>query len=33
VIGGLGTLMVVAVWSWLFPALRNVDQLGEVVPS
>jgi hypothetical protein len=33
VIGGLGTLMVVALWSWLFPALRNVDQLGEVVPS
>jgi len=30
VMGGVGTLMVVGVWSWLFPELRQVDQL---VPS
>jgi MFS family permease len=27
VIGGLGTLGVVALWSWMFPSLRNVDRL------
>jgi len=27
VIGGLGTLGVVVLWSWLFPSLRNVDRL------
>jgi hypothetical protein len=30
VIGGLGTLGVVAVWMWLFPPLRNVDRLSDV---
>jgi MFS family permease len=30
VIGGLGTLGVVALWMWLFPALRNVDRLSDV---
>ncbi|MBZ5626093.1 MAG: MFS transporter [Acidobacteriia bacterium] len=25
--GGLGTLAVVALWAWLFPALRRVDEL------
>jgi MFS family permease len=25
--GGIGTIVVVALWSWLFPALRKVDQL------
>jgi MFS family permease len=30
VIGGLGTLGVVAVWMWLFPALRKVDRLSDV---
>ncbi|GAB2176826.1 MFS transporter [Dongia sp. agr-C8] len=30
VIGGLGTLGVVAVWMWLFPALRQVDRLSDV---
>jgi hypothetical protein len=30
VIGGLGTLGVVAVWMWLFPALRDVDRLSDV---
>lgn len=27
VAGGVGTLVVVALWSWLFPALRKVDRL------
>jgi MFS family permease len=27
VIGGLGTLAVVGLWTWLFPALRRVDEL------
>lgn len=27
ILGGLGTLGVVALWSWLFPELRKVDQL------
>jgi len=30
VIGGLGTLGVVAVWMWLFPPLREVDRLSDV---
>jgi MFS family permease len=30
IIGGIGTLTVVALWMWLFPALRNVDRLREV---
>ena len=30
VIGGLGTLAVVAIWMWLFPPLRNVDRLADV---
>lgn len=29
VLGGLGTLLVVAVWSWKFPALRQVDRLDR----
>ena len=28
VIGGVGTLLVVAIWSWWFPELRRVDQLS-----
>ena len=32
IIGGLGTLAVVGLWIWLFPALRRVDALGEVKP-
>lgn len=28
VFGGLGTLAVVALWSWLFPELRKVDRLA-----
>jgi MFS family permease len=30
VIGGLGTLGVVGLWMWLFPALRQVDRLSDV---
>jgi hypothetical protein len=29
VFGGVGTLVVVALWSWLFPALRKVDYLTQ----
>jgi hypothetical protein len=27
VLGGVGTLVVIAVWAWLFPELRKADQL------
>jgi hypothetical protein len=27
VLGGLGTLVVIAIWAWQFPELRNADQL------
>jgi MFS family permease len=33
VAGGVGTLLVVAVWTWAFPRLRDVDRLRDVVPS
>jgi hypothetical protein len=33
VIGGLGTIGVVALWMWLFPALRKVDRLMDVKPD
>jgi hypothetical protein len=26
VLGGVGTLVVIALWAWLFPALRNADR-------
>lgn len=29
VAGGIGTLVVVGLWSWLFPALRKVDRLTQ----
>ena len=29
VAGGIGTILVVALWSWLFPALRRVDRLTQ----
>jgi len=32
VLGGIGTLLVVAIWMWLFPALRRVDRLTDVTP-
>jgi hypothetical protein len=27
VLGGLGTIAIVALWAWRFPALRRVDAL------
>jgi MFS family permease len=30
VLGGVGTLAVVGLWMWMFPALRGVDRLDEV---
>jgi len=30
IVGGLGTLGVVALWMWLFPPLRDVDKLTDV---
>lgn len=30
VVGGVGTLVVVGVWAWLFPSLRRVDRMEEV---
>ena len=29
VAGGVGTLLIVAIWSWLFPSLRRIDRLEE----
>ena len=28
VVGGVGTLVVIALWSWLFPELRGADRLA-----
>jgi len=33
VIGGAGTLGVVALWAWMFPELRKVDRLSDLKPS
>jgi hypothetical protein len=33
IVGGLGTLAVVAVWMWLFPPLRKVDRLTDVAAN
>jgi hypothetical protein len=33
VIGGVGTLLVVGLWSYLFPQLAERDQLHEKVPE
>ena len=33
VIGGIGTLAVVGLWMWLFPALRKVDRMSDVIPA
>jgi len=30
VLGGIGTLIVIVLWAWLFPDLRNADQLHTV---
>jgi MFS family permease len=32
VLGGVGTLLVVAVWGWAFPELRRVNRLRDVQP-
>jgi MFS family permease len=32
VLGGVGTLLVVALWVWRFPKLRGVDKLHDVMP-
>jgi hypothetical protein len=32
-IGGLGTVMVVGLWAYLFPDLRRVDRLADVKPD
>ena len=29
VLGGVGTLLVVALWAWRFPKLRRVDELRD----
>jgi hypothetical protein len=31
--GGVGTLLVVAVWMYAFPPLRRVDRLHDVAPA
>ena len=35
ILGGVGTLLVIATWAWLFPELRKADQLSmaELVPK
>ena len=33
VVGGVGTIGVVALWMWLFPALRKIDRLTDVKPG
>ena len=35
VLGGVGTLLVIATWAWLFPELRTADQLvvAELMPK
>ncbi|MFZ3032453.1 MAG: MFS transporter [Parvibaculum sp.] len=33
VVGGLGTIGIVGLWMWLFPALRKVDRLMDVKPD
>ena len=33
VLGGVGTLVVIAVWAWLFPELRRAGELHEITAS
>jgi MFS family permease len=33
VLGGLGTLMVVAIWAWRFPEIRTIENLAAVSPT
>ena len=30
VLGGIGTLVVTALWAWRFPELRNADSLTDI---
>jgi MFS family permease len=30
VAGGVGTIVIVALWAWLFPQLRRVDRIGDM---
>jgi cell division protein FtsX len=30
VLGGVGAIVVTALWAWMFPELRNADQLTSV---
>ena len=30
VLGGIGTLVVIGVWAWLFPELRHAGELSEI---
>jgi hypothetical protein len=30
VLGGVGTLLVIAIWAWMFPELRRAGPLGEM---
>lgn len=32
IVGGLGTLGIVAAWAWMFPELRKVDRLTDLKP-
>lgn len=33
IVGGLGTLGIVAAWAWMFPELRKVDRLTDLKPD
>ena len=36
ILGGIGTMIIVALWAWLFPPLRQVDELvtvGQATPA
>jgi MFS family permease len=33
VLGGVGTILIVGLWAWMFPELRNADQLTRGSPS
>jgi MFS family permease len=33
VLGGIGTLVVTALWAWRFPELRNADRLTDIRPG
>ena len=34
ILGGIGTVIIVALWAWLFPPLRQVDELSaQSIPA